>query len=63
MMIPTGAAELDLGDRRVAEDRPLRDQLAVLDAHAGDLHRDAGASRAARPAPISKPSRPPPNSA
>ena len=43
MMMPTGLAELDLRDRRVAEDRPLRDEPAALDAHAGDLHRDAGA--------------------
>ena len=32
MMIPQVAAVADLGDRRVAEDRALGDELAVLDA-------------------------------
>ena len=41
--MPDGAAELDLGDRGVAEDRALGDELAALGAHRGDLHRDAGA--------------------
>ena len=38
-----GRAVFDLGDRGVAEDRALGDQLAALRAHAGDLHRHAGA--------------------
>ena len=53
----------DVDDLRVLQDRPLGDELAVLDAHSGDLHGHAGVERAVRPAPISKPSRPPPNSA
>ncbi len=36
-------AVLDLGDRRVAEDRALGDQLAALGTYGGDLHRHAGA--------------------
>ncbi len=36
-------AVFDFGDRRVAEDRALGDQLAVLGAHGGDLHHDARA--------------------
>ena len=42
-MIPTGLRKLDLGDRGVAEDRALGDELAALGAHGGDLHRHAGA--------------------
>ena len=41
--MPDRRAVLDLGDRGVAEDRTLGDQLAALGAHGGDLHRDAGA--------------------
>ena len=33
---------VDVGDLRVAQDRALGDELAVLDADAGDLHADAG---------------------
>ena len=33
---------MDVGDLRVLEDRALGDELAVLDAHVGDLHADAG---------------------
>ena len=33
---------VDVGDLRVAQDRPLGDELAVLHADAGDLHADAG---------------------
>ena len=42
MMMPTVAVVLDLGDRRVAEDRALGDELAALDVDRGDLHRHAG---------------------
>ena len=40
---PDLRAVFDLRDRRVAEDRPLGDQLAALGPHRGDLHRDARA--------------------
>ena len=36
-------AVFDFGDRRVAEDRALGDQLAALGPHVGDLHHDARA--------------------
>ncbi len=41
--MPTARAVFDLRDGRVAEDRPLGDQLATLGAHRGDLHRHTGA--------------------
>ncbi len=50
-------------DRRVAEDRPLREQPAVAHATPVTSIATPAPSRAARPAPISNPSRPPPNSA
>src|SRR5919201_6830606 len=40
---PDVGAEVDLRDRRIAEDRALGDELAAVDVDRGDLHRDAGA--------------------
>ena len=41
-MIADVRAVVDVRDLRVLEDRALGDELAVLDAHGGDLHGHAG---------------------